>query len=74
MINLVLEICKNPRISIELKEATREEIRHLSWSICTGVMETLVLCLKKRTELNGGHLEYMLHDKNETRKTNILRC
>ena len=49
-----------PRTITELKEAIREEMRAITNSVCKNVMDNLVLCLKKCTELNGGHLEHML--------------
>ena len=49
-----------PRTITELKEAIREEMRAITNSVCKNVMDNFVLCLKKCTELNGGHLEHML--------------
>ena len=40
----------------KLKEAIMEEIRAISRSVCKNVMNNFVLRLKKRTELNRGHL------------------
>ena len=48
------------RTTTDLKEAFREEIRAIFWSVCKNVMESFVLRLNKCTELNGGHLEQML--------------
>ena len=49
-----------PKTITELKEAIREEMRAITNSVCKNVMDNFVLCLKKCTELNGGHLEHML--------------
>ena len=49
-----------PKTITKLKEATREEMRAITDSVCKNVMDNFVLCLKKCTELNGGHLEHML--------------
>ena len=49
-----------PRTITELKEAIREEMRAITNSVCKNVMDNFVLRIKKCTELNRGHLEYML--------------
>ena len=53
-------VLREPRTITDLREAIREEMRAIPRSLCKDVMDSFVLRLKKCTDLNGGHLEYML--------------
>lgn len=56
---------RRSRTITELKEAIREQIRAIPRSVCKDDFNKFVLRVKKCTELNGGHLEHMLYNKEE---------
>ena len=59
-ISIRVYLLRENRTITDLRKAIREEMRAISWSLCKDVMDSFVLRLKKCTDLNGGHLEYML--------------
>ena len=53
-------VLREPRTITDLREAIREEMRAIPRSLCKDDMDSFVLHLKKCTDLNGGHLKYMI--------------